>query len=558
MKTPLLIACTVFFQSVALPAFAAGPATRPTTAAVTQPTAPGLEVHEWAVFVVDASAGKINPDGVVRSTLPSFVNDHRYGASGYTAPATPAPQAFGRGRRFVVVNGMVVAQGATPAQPSAALPVADVSEPTPVNIIRLIGAADSKVDVTVNLTNGAFLGSWPKAEERTNQLLWRDISLDDKAAGKSQPAPADSWFSRLREAGSSVLSIDKHDPEKFLMYDVEIQSTSPINVKQAKDGSVELTNATPFPLHELTLYQSGENDSLRSVEIGEIAGSNKAATQTPAAKTKPIEPLRLGIQFVDIAIDPETAKHLGYTAGKGVIVRGVNDPGPATAALKPADIIVAVDGDDVTGVKDFSEHIDKCSPHSEVKFKVFRGGQTLDVSLTADTIADAAANKTGSASTRPVKNVYKLVTAATTRPSDLTGVWKSRMATAGVDPADAAVISRIIDRYAMNGRRLTAMFRMDDAAFDKLLPIEIVPQPAKTKRFALVIVRNADPSAPTEIDDLIGLLGDDDWNKRDAAYRALADMGPAATAKLTTAKDNKDLEIAWRAERLLAMSAKPK
>ena len=126
------------------------------------------------------------------------------------------------------------------------------------------------------------------------------------------------------------------------------------------------------------------------------------------------------------------------------------------------------------------------------------------------------------------------------------------MASHGVDPADAAVITRLIARYAFDPHRLTAVYRMDDAELDQLLPLEVVPQPAKITRFALVIVINADPTAGTVVDDLIKQLGDDDWDKREAAYQALAAMGPAAQAKLTGAKGSKDLEVAWRAERLLA------
>jgi HEAT repeat protein len=93
---------------------------------------------------------------------------------------------------------------------------------------------------------------------------------------------------------------------------------------------------------------------------------------------------------------------------------------------------------------------------------------------------------------------------------------------------------------------------MDDAEFDRLLPIEVVPQPARIKRFALVIVLNVDPAAGTIVDDLIKQLGDEDWSKRDAAYQALVAMGPAATAKLNAAKNNTDMEVVWRVERLLA------
>jgi hypothetical protein len=132
------------------------------------------------------------------------------------------------------------------------------------------------------------------------------------------------------------------------------------------------------------------------------------------------------------------------------------------------------------------------------------------------------------------------------------------MTKAGVDPTDAGLICKVIEQYAFDPRRLTAVYQMDDSEMDKLLPLEVVPQPAKIKRFGLVIVVNVDPSKGTAVDDLIAQMGDDDWARRDAAYHTLASLGPAAAEKLKAASKNSDLEIAWRAERLLALSGQPK
>src|ERR1700683_2910106 len=88
----------------------------------TKPSGP-LEVHEWAVFVLDASCDKLNPDGLVQSTLPSFVDSHRQAAPGNM-------QQY----------------------------------PSPMGIIRLQGAADTSVDVKIEKSAGTFLASWPKAQ----------------------------------------------------------------------------------------------------------------------------------------------------------------------------------------------------------------------------------------------------------------------------------------------------------------------------------------------------------------------------------------------------------
>jgi HEAT repeat protein len=67
-----------------------------------------------------------------------------------------------------------------------------------------------------------------------------------------------------------------------------------------------------------------------------------------------------------------------------------------------------------------------------------------------------------------------------------------------------------------------------------------------------VIIKNADPAVGTEIDDLIVQLGDPAWSKREEASQSLLKMGAAAVPKLQEATKNKDLEVVWRAEKLVA------
>ena len=57
---------------VCLAPFANAATTRPTTTAASQPTANDLEVHEWAVFVIDGATGQLNPEGIVTATVPAF------------------------------------------------------------------------------------------------------------------------------------------------------------------------------------------------------------------------------------------------------------------------------------------------------------------------------------------------------------------------------------------------------------------------------------------------------------------------------------------------------
>ena len=102
------------------------------------------------------------------------------------------------------------------------------------------------------------------------------------------------------------------------------------------------------------------------------------------------------------------------------------------------------------------------------------GQKTISSMLTQS----AATTSSALATTEPAK-AYQLAQAPTTQPADLADAWKPRMTAAGVDSVDANVIAHVIDQYAFDSHRLTAVYRMDDAEFDRILPIEVVPQPAK-------------------------------------------------------------------------------
>ncbi len=531
----------------------AAPATLPTTTAVAQPTAANLEVHEWAVFVVDASTGKMNPQGLVTSTLPSFVSEKRFTGN----PLDDAPPPVVNPNGNLVFNGRFWTRiNLPPSTPTAAPPLADSDLPSPVGVIRVMGDVDSKVDVTVTAKSGSFLGSWPRAEDRSNQLLWRDLTVGNQPV-ESPLVGASNWFTELRSVNTAYLSMEHGGNDRFLLYDLETPYSTPLKVKPGKDFSFEISNPSAAPLHDLTLYQ-GDGDQWRSASPGEL---DPAVARPILSATQPTtRPAGDGlkIKISEVSGNPGRAKNFGYQGSTGLFVEAVHPGSPAEGKLKTSDIITEVNGTPVKSALEFFS----VYHGPTLKLRVFRAGNTIEVEITlppppatAPIVVHAKpATTTSVATTAPAVRTAQLATVPSTQPSDLAETWKPIMTTAGVDPVDANVMTRIIARYAFDPHRLTAVYRMDNAEFDRLLPIEVVPQPAKIKRFALVIVVNVDPSAGTIVDDMIKQLGDEDWNKRDAAYRSLAAMGPAATAKLTAAKNNKDLEISWRVEKLLSLT----
>jgi hypothetical protein len=129
--------------------------------------------------------------------------------------------------------------------------------------------------------------------------------------------------------------------------------------------------------------------------------------------------------------------------------------------------------------------------------------------------------------------------------------WRAKLAEAGVSAADQDVVLKILARYALDPKRLTAVYRIDPAELDRILPLEVVPQPKKVSRIALVIVKGIDPAIGDELEQLIKKLGDPSWKIREAATAEIKRFGIRAKSQLEEAAKNKDTEIAFRAEQLL-------
>jgi hypothetical protein len=161
------------------------------------------------------------------------------------------------------------------------------------------------------------------------------------------------------------------------------------------------------------------------------------------------------------------------------------------------------------------------------------------------------------ASTRPAgpPPTVLAVTAGST-PEALAAAYVKRTLP-DLSDGDRSIVTGLMVRYGFDGGRLTAAYRLDQADMDRMLPLEVLPQPKRIVRVGLILLRNIDPAAGTDVDDLIGQLGDNAWAKRESATKALTVIGPAAAERLRAAAKSPDAEVAWRAERILAAAKVP-
>ena len=82
-------------------------------------------------------------------------------------------------------------------------------------------------------------------------------------------------------------------------------------------------------------------------------------------------------------VSPNIATAFGLTHGGGALVGDVSPDSPAAkAGIERGDVIMEINGESVNGPDDLSVRVSRMSPDTVVHLKVFRAGQTRDLTVT--------------------------------------------------------------------------------------------------------------------------------------------------------------------------------
>jgi ankyrin repeat protein len=133
---------------------------------------------------------------------------------------------------------------------------------------------------------------------------------------------------------------------------------------------------------------------------------------------------------------------------------------------------------------------------------------------------------------------------------DILAVWRSRLA--GLSDGQIDFVIDVLKEYALDPEFTSLVYRLDRSVLDELIQVDVVPNPRNTVRIGLVVVRRAGPEFHENVANLILQLGDPEWAKREAAHKTLAAKGKSIVPLLKKAAKQRDLEIVYRVERLLA------
>jgi hypothetical protein len=366
---------------------------------------------------------------------------------------------------------------------------ANAAEPGPIGLIRFSADGPIEKDTAVDVQLSYKNG---RALGHWPRAKVRSSGLlwQDLhlAPAKGEPRPLPE-HSWLEGLRSGGLPIANGSTrESFLIYDVELAYSLAMRVTGGKEGKYSVAHGMDAPLRDLTLYKRAADGRWQTASLPNLA---KAAGFPSSAASA----------VAAVAANTETSTAVSAVGG---IVRQITTavrvlPGtnPAPAATAPAATTPNIDAAKIKGT---------------------------DVALAAPSETDAT----------------------------VLAPWRAKLAEAGVAADDQEIVLKILAREALDPKRLSAIYRMDPAELDRILPLEVVPQPKKVSRIALVVVTGIDPAIGDELDEWIKKLGDPSWKTREAAMAAIKKLGPRAKSRLEEAAKNKDTEIAYRAEQLLA------
>lgn len=388
---------------------------------------------------------------------------------------------------------------------------ADRDRIMPVGIVRVTGEVGLKVDVQLDAKTGQFNSTWPLARMRGNAAMWRDVALT--VTPRNMIAlDGRHWLNQFRDVKTPFLfTSDRAEP--FLLYDVSLPFVNQLSVASGSaPDTIRYAHAGHAPLHDVVFYRPAANSGWETAIVTDLAAPAGAQPPVPPAP-RPTNSAQTQ-QEASIRQQIQQLEQNRQSIMQSVALQGV-DAASLQAYLQRSE--------------DQIRQLQSQLPRPPVQ-------PVVDPSIAASKEAAQEIQLTKSAA-----NGF--------RP--LLEEWTTRLAPYDLEPTDVRAIVSILETQLSDSSRLTAVYRMDDAELQRLLPIEVIPATNDIRRVALVIVRNIDPALPTEVDSLIARLGDRDWKTREQASKELAAVGPVARSKLMSALTSADAEVALRAERLL-------
>jgi hypothetical protein len=514
-----------------------------------------VEVEEWSIWVTNPALTASNGTRVYKNAMASVVGTSR--------PKFDEKELAGK------------------------FPIA------PISVVQFFGEPTKDVDIELRVKKGTFLAHWPPATERGGRLQWFKSNLWAAPPPTTPPSylPETHWFQKLRSDESARYLSRESQFERFVAYDAELAISTPVKLRGGPD-EFTVQNLTARKLLDVAIiaptdagYRVGWLDELpAAAEKADDAPKKKKDDEAAKKKT---EAQKAEAVFQDSGDKPKAPEMPPLPAEGDATVRAQVDPvlnRPVTVAVEKAprkDVLDLI----ASQARLRYELDDRAIAKAQVKI-----GELMSLNAAGlaarDALADVLgpiglsyrvtttgvlfittaerlaedANKKGSAIEGPP---IKLTLSQPLKPSnpsyrELTSdAYLRRLTGRGLRESVAKFLIEQYGSSLFEPGELIVLAHFSRDAIDDLVLLDVFPAPKKMTRVAAMVVHGIDPRLQDRARSLVLELGDRSPGKRDSAEARLFAMGPAAVPVLEDALTQKDIEIVFRAERLLMRLNRP-
>ena len=525
-----------------------------------------IEVYEWSVWVGNPAQPTINTTRIYKSAMPSSVGTSR-----------PTLEEKERTIKFAVA---------------------------PISVVQFFGDACKDVDVDLRAKKGSFLSHWPPSAERAGRLQWfkSDLSADPPAGIPQSYLPENHWLHKLRQKDKALYLKHESHFERFIAYDPELAVSVPVKIRGGPD-EYTLQNLTGRRLVDVAViaptdkgYRVGWLDELptaapekadESTDKKKDATAKKGEEKTKKDAAKKTPEQKADAVFADAEAaakekkkaaeeelpplpaegDANIKARVDQVLNRPIVVTVNNAPRRDVLDLIAGQARIRYELDDKAIARaeiNLGQPMTLKSPNIAARDALAEvlGGIGLSYRVTEEgklfitTAARLAedTNKKGQVIEGPP---VKLVMSQPRQASDPTYSDMTRAAMARRLAGQGLredLVKFVLDQYGQSlfePKELIVLVHLSRPALDEAVVLDVFPPPTKLVRTATVVVHGVDPRLQDRARGLVAQLGDRSPQARESAETRLFEMGPVAVPVLEDALSNKDVEIVYRAERLL-------
>jgi hypothetical protein len=515
---------------------------------------PPVEVHEWSVWVGSPSQTSLNGARIYKNAMPSVVGTSR-----------PKVEEKDPARKFAIA---------------------------PISVAQFFGEPSKDLDFDLRVKKGTLLAHWPQGNDRGGRVQWfkSDLTKGHPAGVPQTYLTEAHWLQKLRKVEPSLFLKNESRAERFLAYDAELTVPVPVKVRGGPD-EYTLQNLTGRRLLDVAII-APTDDGYRVGWLDELptAGPEQGGESTKPKddpKKKKTDKEQAEAVFAEAEEDAKAPKDKEKDEPKPLPAEGGPDVRARVDQILNRPVAVEVEKaprkevlDLIAGQARLRYELDD---RALAKDKVDLGAATT---LKAPRIAarDALADVLGAAglSYRITEDGTLFITTAARLAEDagkkgavIEGPPVKLTLSQPLKPSNPSyreltrdsyarrladqdlreeVIQTLLDQYAkalFEPDGLIVLAHLSRDAIDEAVLLDVFPAPKKMVRTALVVAHGVDPRLQDRARDLVKKLGDMSPKARDAAESQLFELGPVAVPALEDALRDKDVEIVFRAERLL-------